>query len=140
MASLNGVLPPNVTYSQLVEEAEYLLHRQRQKGADYKFRDGPGRPAVALSTDAALGATAAASPRKDGGGSPTGSPGKKAEATGGGGEGGGGGSALDAYDPKEVAQRELRDLTETVREAVAEAPTPPPPHPLFFPLPRAPHA
>ena len=91
-----------------------MLQRQRQKGADYKFREGPGRPLISLSTDVA--AAGASSPRKEGGGSPSHSPAKKADASGGeGGGGGGGGSALDAYDPKEVAQRELRDLTETVR-------------------------
>jgi hypothetical protein len=30
------------SYRNLVEEADLLLKKQRQKGADYKFREGPG--------------------------------------------------------------------------------------------------
>jgi hypothetical protein len=30
------------SYRSLVEEADLMLKKQRQKGADYKFREGPG--------------------------------------------------------------------------------------------------
>jgi hypothetical protein len=30
------------SFKSLLEETESLLRKQRQKGADYKFREGPG--------------------------------------------------------------------------------------------------
>jgi len=36
---LSATMP---TFKSLTEETEMMLRRQRQKGADYKFREGPG--------------------------------------------------------------------------------------------------
>jgi hypothetical protein len=100
--------------SRLTEEAEYLLHRQRQKGADYKYREGAGRPDLVAAglLPPPPGATpaVAASPKK----AAAASAGPDAVAP----SAAAGDGSLDDYDPKESAAKELRDLTEMVSDSV----------------------
>ena len=96
-------LPP---VSSLIAETENLLHRQRQKGPEYKYREGAGRPDLVAAgllpassrTAAASSPTKPSAPATDEAGGETSGP-----------------ADLDDYDPKEAAARELRELTETVR-------------------------
>ncbi len=133
-ASKVHALPP---VSSLIAETENLLHRQRQKGPEYKYREGTGRPDLVASglLPASSGSAAASSPKK---------PSAPSAVDDAGGETAGP-AELDDYDPKEAAARELRELTETVRGRAAararsrrdgwtspltanRSPTPPAPH------------
>ncbi len=81
-----------------------MLKKQRQKGLDYKFRDGPGRPAA---LDANFAAAAAPEGGKPGGAAAAGEAAQPA--------------SLDDYDPKEQADKEREALIATVSAMRSEA-------------------
>lgn len=97
---LSATMP---TFKSLTEETEMMLRRQRQKGADYKFREGPGRPHIldingdiSSADPVSMGATAKpSSPKKDA----TVAPGTAVQP-----------GNLDDYDPKVQAEREREAL------------------------------
>jgi len=90
------------TYRSLVEETEAMLKKQRQKGIDYKFRDGPGRPAP-LDNNFASAAPAEGAPAAA----------KAGEAPQ--------PASLDDYDPKEQADKDREALSATVSAMRSEA-------------------
>ena len=90
------------TYRSLVEETDAMLKKQRQKGVDYKFRDGPGRPAPLDNNFAPAPAAAE--------GAPAAKAGEAAQP-----------ASLDDYDPKEQADREREALIATVSAMRSEA-------------------
>ena len=90
------------TYRSLVEETEAMLKKQRQKGIDYKFRDGPGRPAP-LDNNFASAAPAEGAPAAA----------KAGEAPQ--------PASLDDYDPKEQADKDREALVATVSAMRSEA-------------------
>ena len=94
------------TYRSLVEETEAMLKKQRQKGIDYQFRDGPGRPAALDSNFAAAAAESATA-----GGAAKPAAGGEAPQP----------ASLDDYDPKEQADREREALIATVSAMRSEA-------------------
>jgi hypothetical protein len=101
-------------YQRLVEETEYLLHRQRKKGKEYVLQEDPKKKKAESDYLASILGQA------PGGGAskPAASPAKVTSPTKakGGAEGGGAVAAgMDAYDPKSMAERELHELEETVR-------------------------
>ena len=89
------------TYRSLVEETDAMLKKQRQKGIDYKFRDGPGRPAPLDNNFAPAHAAE---------GAPAAKAGEAAQP-----------ASLDDYDPKEQADREREALIATVSAMRSEA-------------------
>lgn len=94
-------------FKELLEETDDLMRRQRQKGAEYKFREGPGRPRLALDGDASPVASAASAKDET----------MKAGAT----ASANNASSLDNYDPNEQAAREQKALVDTVSRMRAEA-------------------
>lgn len=58
MQSLAAVAPANAvavpSFRNLVEETDFMLKKQRQKGADYKFREGPGLCSLTSTASAAV--------------------------------------------------------------------------------------
>ena len=112
-------------YQRLVEETEYLLHRQRKKGKEYVLQEDPKKKKAESDYLASILGQA------PGGGAskPAASPAKVASPTKakGGAEGGGAVAAgMDAYDPKSMAERELHELEETVRLRARRPPCLPP--------------
>ena len=96
-------------YNRLVAETEHLLHRQRKKGPEYKVivdskkkKEEEEYLQKLLYGDVEEESPGTNSPTKN-----VASPRKEGTAKG--------GVSMDAYDPKEVAARELEALTDEVR-------------------------
>ena len=107
------LIPLQESFKSLVEETELLLKKQRQKGADYKFREGQGRPNLFESGDSFGAAAGAADASKTAGAGGAKQPGGEVAAPQ--------PANLDDYDPKEQADREREALVATVSAMRAEA-------------------
>ena len=110
LASAGANALGKMSYSRLVAETEHLLHLQRKKGPEYKVSvDTKKKKEEEEYLQKLLyGDVVEESPRTDSPAKTSGTPKKNEEAKAGGG-------SMDAYDPKEVAARELEALTAEVR-------------------------